>query len=526
MPLHEVNDNEPKRALLVGVQLPSVNSSDLDQSLNELSRLVQTLGLKVVGRTSQRRPSEGGATVIGGGKVKEIAELTGGTGEITEAFGKQSKAAQKSSADRVEQEGADEDTDPDVDDRESALTGEGEETDDFDNEEGQISNEESRFSAQTPSARRVEFTGARESAKDSGGDGGGDSGARKLEVTEKPNTVVFDCELSPSQIRNLEKAFGVPVLDRTGVIIEIFSRHARTRAARLQVEIARLTYTAPRVRESAGSGDRQGGGVGGKGAGESDVELDRRKIRDRIKELKDEFENIEREFETRRARRSEIRCVALVGYTNAGKSSMMRALTASEVLIADKLFATLDTTVRPLDPPTVPQILISDTVGFIKKLPHDLVASFKSTLDEALNATLLLYVVDCSDPSFRAQFEVTRKVLAEVGAGQSKSRLILNKVDRIDSSLRAALRTEFPDAVLMSTKDANDVEMLRKEIIRFFEGEMIEQELFVPYDVQGAIGEIRSRMRVLDESYDGGGVRLSVRTTEVELARVKAKFSI
>jgi hypothetical protein len=194
MPLHEVNDNEPKRALLVGVQLPSVNSSDLDQSLNELSRLVQTLGLKVVGRTSQRRPSEGGATVIGGGKVKEIAELTGGTGEITEAFGKQSKAAQKSSADRVEQEGADEDTDPDVDDRASALTGDGEETDDFDNEEGQISNEESRFSAQTPSGRRVEFTGARESAKDSGSDSGGDSGARKLEVTEKPNTVVFFLE--------------------------------------------------------------------------------------------------------------------------------------------------------------------------------------------------------------------------------------------------------------------------------------------------------------------------------------------
>src|SRR6185312_7095457 len=184
--------------------------------------------------------------------------------------------------------------------------------------------------------------------------------------------VVVDCDLSPSQLRNLESATGVTVLDRTGVIIEIFSRHARTRAAKLQVEIARLTYVAPRIRETGGGGEREGG----KGAGETSIELDRRKIRDRIKELKQELESIGQEHLTRRSRREQEACVALVGYTNAGKSSLMRAMTGSEVLVADQLFATLDTTVRPMFPESRPKILISDTVGFIKKLPHDLVASF------------------------------------------------------------------------------------------------------------------------------------------------------
>lgn len=206
----------------------------------------------------------------------------------------------------------------------------------------------------------------------------------------RAEVVIFDCDLTPSQLRNLESATGAIVLDRTGVIIEIFSRHARTRAARLQVEIARLNYLAPRIREAGGGRDRQGGGIGGKGAGESSQELDRRHIRDRIKELKDELASVQQESSLRRHRRGGENSVALVGYTNAGKSSLMRAMTGSEVLVADKLFATLDTTVRPMHPPSVPKVLLSDTVGFIKKLPHDLVASFRSTLEEALNSDLLL----------------------------------------------------------------------------------------------------------------------------------------
>src|SRR4029077_13058454 len=196
-------------------------------------------------------------------------------------------------------------------------------------------------------------------------------------------------DFSPSQARNLERATGAQVLDRTGVIVEIFHRHAHSREAKLQVEMARLKYIAPRRRESSAGAERQQG----YGAGESDLELDRRKIRDRLAELTEQLEDIQRDNDARRsARRGQLR-VALVGYTNAGKSSLMRALTGSEALVADKLFATLDTTVRAVRPETKPRVLVSDTVGFIKKLPHDLVASFRSTLDEALEASLLAHVV-------------------------------------------------------------------------------------------------------------------------------------
>src|SRR5690606_1278286 len=202
------------------------------------------------------------------------------------------------------------------------------------------------------------------------------------EPAERASVVLVDHDLSPTQARNLERATGATVLDRTSVILSIFQRHARTREAKLQVEIARLVYEVPRLRESGGGADRQRGGIGGKGAGESGLELDRRRVRDRIAELREELKSIAGEAGVRRARRAEIPTIALVGYTNAGKSSWMRALTGGEAYVADKLFATLDTTVRALVPETRPRILVSDTVGFIKKLPHDLVASFRSTLEE------------------------------------------------------------------------------------------------------------------------------------------------
>jgi GTP-binding protein HflX len=229
--------------------------------------------------------------------------------------------------------------------------------------------------------------------------------------------VLIDHDISPSQARNLEKATGAEVMDRTAVILEIFRRHARSRVAKAQVEIVRLQYMAPRMRETGAGKDRQRGGIGGKGAGESGLELDRRKIRDRIAELTGELASLAEEQSTQRARRHDMNRVALVGYTNAGKSTLMRALTGSEVYVADKLFATLDTTVRTLVPESRPRILVSDTVGFIDKLPHGLVASFKSTLDEALEAGLLAHVVDASDPGFERQLEVTHEVLADIGAG-------------------------------------------------------------------------------------------------------------
>jgi GTP-binding protein HflX len=213
--------------------------------------------------------------------------------------------------------------------------------------------------------------------------------------------------------------------------------------------------------------------------------------------------------------------VALVGYTNAGKSSLMRALTASDVLVADKLFATLDTTVRALQPETKPRVLVSDTVGFIKKLPHDLVASFKSTLDEALEASLLLYVVDASDPTFRSQLDVTRSVLGEIGATGSPSLLLLNKIDRVDEAGRHALAEEFPEAVTLSARDPRDVSMLRDRIVAFFERDMVEDDITLRYGQEKHLGEIHERTRVLDEHYDEHGMRFRVKAHPDEIARLR-----
>ncbi|WP_413570006.1 GTPase HflX [Bdellovibrio sp. HCB117] len=470
-----LNNSKPLKAVLVGVQLPRVSDEETQGSLAELSRLVTTLGYQVVGQTSQKRSSTKSATVLGDGKMKELASWTGGTGVVGPMVVKKKHKA----ALRFEKN---------------------QEEDDFEIEE--------------------DFEDVPEESEDLSLDSASEVPREKAQV------VIFDCDLSPSQLRNLESATGAQVLDRTGVIIEIFSRHARTKAARLQVEIARLTYVAPRLRETAGGEDRGGGGIGGKGAGETSIELDRRKIRDRIKELKQELSAISQEHITRRSRRNQEISVALVGYTNAGKSSLMRALTGSEVLVADKLFATLDTTVRVLYPESRPKILISDTVGFIKKLPHDLVASFKSTLDEAANASLLLYVVDSSDPTFRSQLQVTKSVLDEVGASDLDSILVLNKVDRLSSEEREKLQQEYPDAIFLSAHNKEDVANLRLRLIKHFETAMIDEEILIPYDVQGAIGEIRAKMRVLSENYDNRGLTLTVRGHVQDIEKMRKKFGI
>jgi len=335
------------------------------------------------------------------------------------------------------------------------------------------------------------------------------------------DVVVFDCDLSPSQLRNVENQLGVEVFDRTGIIIEIFSRHARTKTAKLQVEIARLNYVAPRLREtSCGDRERQMG----KGAGETTLELNRRKVRDQLAELKRELVSVQDEMKGRRTQRSELFCVALVGYTNAGKSSMMRAITGSDVEGENKLFATLDTTVRALYPITQPRILVSDTVGFIKKLPHDLVASFHSTLAEAHDASLLLYVVDASDPSFRSQLDVVHGVLEEVGVEDSKKLLVLNKSDQLDPEQQQALMTEFPEAMMTSARNPADVSKLHQYIVDVAQQEMIEEEIVIPYTAKGIVGEIRSTMSVTKEEYEYSHIKLTVRSNAIDLARLKKRM--
>ena len=363
---------------------------------------------------------------------------------------------------------------------------------------------------------------------------------RTLYAAADPNVgkieVVFvDHEISPSQARNLEIEVGCEVMDRTMVILEIFHRHASSRAARAQVEIARLGYMAPRLREAAklaGPQGRQRSGTGGRGAGESHTELDKRKIRDRIAELQLEIAAMDAERKTQRARRQErqaIANVALVGYTNAGKSTLMRALTGSEVLVENKLFATLDTTVRALQPETVPRVLVSDTVGFIKNLPHGLVASFKSTLEEALDASLLLHVIDASDPGYERQREVTDAVLKEIGAEAVPRLRVFNKIDHVGDAAAqaeraAALRAQYPDCIVMSARHSDDVAKLRAAIVAFFQRDRIEAELFLPWSAQQMRGEIYARCEVLGERADDAGAFLRIRGEREVVESLCARF--
>jgi GTP-binding protein HflX len=442
------------RAILVGIQLPGVDDRAHASDLEELARLVNTLGYEVAGTISQKRAEIDGATVLGKGRLEELAAITGGTGVIgSMATPRKSKA------------------------RERFQDGDG----------------------TKPNAGQMEAD---------------------PEAQPRPEFVIVDHEISPSQARNLERATGAQVLDRTGVIVEIFHRHAHSREAKVQVEIARLKYVSPRLREAPGSGRQQG-----PGSGESDLELDRRKIRDRLAELKQQLDDIQRDGDQRRsARRDQLR-VALVGYTNAGKSSLMRALTGSEVLVANKLFATLDTTVRALQPETRPRVLVSDTVGFIKKLPHDLVASFRSTLAEALEASLLLFVVDASDPAYESQLQVSRNVLGEIGAEAVPSRLILNKIDRVSEADRAALREKHPDAILLSATSPEDVTALRETLIAFFESAMVEEQLVLPYAKQGLLSDVYENARVLSEDYGTAGRIMTVRGLPGALSRLRRSLS-
>ncbi len=481
----ERTDGVRPRAVMVAVQLPGVDDAGLRSSLAELRRLATTLGLDVIGELTQRRGGLAAGKVLGDGKLKELARWTGGTG-LVEKYQKPGTRKKKDGEGEAETEAeaeAEAETQPEAEPQPAAEA------------EGQPGTDPAAAKADEP-----------------------------LPEDQRAQVVLVDHDLTPTQQRNLELATGVEVHDRTSVILGIFHRHAHTREARLQVEIARLHYLAPRLRESGGGGDRVRGGVGGKGAGESSLELDRRRIRDRIAELRRELAAIEGTAKVRRGRRGELPTVALVGYTNAGKSSLMRALTGTEVYVADKLFATLDTTVRVLVPRTEPPILVSDTVGFIKKLPHDLVASFRSTLEEAGDCDLLLHVVDASDPAFRDHMKVTHEVLGEIGVAQP-TLILLNKCDKVDDETRAALRLELPDAVQLSAKRPEDVAMLHDRIVAVFLGELEEAELVVPWDRHRVVNTVHEQCTVLGEAHEEHGTRLRVRAARSVLERIRGELA-
>ena len=325
---------------------------------------------------------------------------------------------------------------------------------------------------------------------------------KQLAAATAAGMIIFDRQLSGPQVRNLEEMTSCAVSDRTGIILEIFARHARTTQAKTQVEIARIEYMMPRLAGAWSHLERQRGGGVQRGMGEKQIEVDRRLARERMSRLKRQLEGIGKDRQNqRKARISELK-VALVGYTNSGKTSIMSAMTKATVQAEDVLFATLDSSVRALDPSSRPKVLLSDTVGFIRNLPHGLVESFKSTLDEVLEADLLLHVVDVSHHNFRAQMRTTEDVLREIGAGDIPVLMVFNKLDRVSDPLLAKiLRAAYKNSDFVSAHSEADMERLRRQVIRYFEENLVKATLDVPADDQNLLSVIYKSCLILNSDF-------------------------
>ena len=343
----------------------------------------------------------------------------------------------------------------------------------------------------------------------------------------RASVLVFDDELTPSQQANIEDAVpDVRVLDRTALILEIFAQHAVSREGKLQVDLAQLEYVLPRLRGMWGHlvAERLGGGRGARfGAGESQLESDRRITRKRIAELRRDLKRVssERELQRKQRARSGIFRVALVGYTNAGKSTTLNALTDAGVHVADQLFATLDATTRTMDLAEGRKVTITDTVGFIHKLPHGLIEAFKSTLDEVREADLLLHVVDSAHPQAREQIAAVTEVLGEIGAASRPTLLVLNKVDGLDEAERASWRGRYPHAVLYSAATGEGLEALRDAVSAEAARRSLTLTLLVPYDRGDIVALAHEQALVAMEEHTGEGTRMVVRAAPHVAARLE-----
>jgi GTPase len=328
------------------------------------------------------------------------------------------------------------------------------------------------------------------------------------------DTVIFDDELSPAQSRNLERVFECKVLDRTALILDIFAQRARTREGKLQVELALLEHLLPRLTRFWGHLSRQKGGIGMRGEGETQLETDRRRVQDRISKIAQELEVVRRQRSTQRQgrQRNLWPLASIVGYTNAGKSTLFNALTGAEVLAEDKLFATLDPTTRRLRLPTNQNVLLSDTVGFIRKLPHRLVEAFKATLEEVVQADLLLHVVDLSHPQVEEQIVAVNSVLEEIGAAGKPTLMVFNKIDRFNNlEILSRFTEKFPNGVAISAKDGTGFPVLQAELGVLLRPIRACVDLAIPAEKSALIARLHEVGQVLERDYEGPLARLRAR---------------
>jgi len=331
----------------------------------------------------------------------------------------------------------------------------------------------------------------------------------------KIDVVIFDEEISPHQQKNLEKLFKRPVLDRTELILEVFNKHAQTKEARLQIELAKIRYTMPRLKRMWTHLSRQVAGGGGflKGAGEKQIELDRRMLGHRMARLQKEIDAVRahREIQRGARRRRQIPTFAIVGYTNAGKSTLLNALTSADILVEDKLFATLDTTTRKYTLPNNQEILLIDTVGFIRKIPHTLIAAFKSTLEETVYTDVLIHLVDASSSEALQQGEATIQLLEDLGAGDIPKITVLNKVDQVtDRTMLTKLRVAYPNTIQISAKEKRGLSDLLEQMIKAVEALRKKVDLCIPQSHYGLVSELMSSGHVISVEYEENNVLMEV----------------
>jgi GTP-binding protein HflX len=329
---------------------------------------------------------------------------------------------------------------------------------------------------------------------------------------KKIDLVMFDDDLSSVQLRNLERLISCKILDRSGIILDIFASRARTNEAKTQVELAQLQYMLPRLTRQWTHLSKQYGGIGTKGPGETQIETDRRAIRTKIARLKEKLNSIDEERQTQRKGRESLPRVALVGYTNAGKSTLMQRIAGADVLVEDRLFATLDSTVRLVTLSPVHRILLSDTVGFIRKLPHHLVASFKSTLDEVREADILLHVVDLSHPLFAEQIDVVNETLEEIGAQGKPTIIVFNKVDRLQNrTLLGKVLSRYERSVGVAAVRGINLSGLTDAVVRLLDASIVEESLTFGQDEYELISMVHDAGEVLETNYTDDRITLRIR---------------